>query len=109
MPDPEPPEIEELERAAAAHLRRLDADPANIASATAAQRLEAIADDLRRNPHTALWTELERLDELAGGMDAISDYADLAAAYRSRIGVTEHPPDGAAYLFGLLAIARSLV
>lgn len=106
---PEPPEIEELERAAAAHLRRFDADPENSASASAAQRLDAIADDLRRNPHTAIWTELNALTNWLAESDAISDYADLAAAYRSRIGVTEHPPDGAAYLFGLLAIARSLV
>jgi hypothetical protein len=41
--------------------------------------------------------------------DAISDFAELSADYRRRIGVSEHPVDGAAYLVALLAIARGLV
>ena len=105
----EPPEIEELERTAAWRLRLWDADAGDTASAAAARLLEALADDLRRNDHTALWTELRSIGNWLGESDAISDFAGLAADYRARIGVSEHPADGAAYLLGLLAIARSLV
>jgi hypothetical protein len=105
----EPPEVEELERTAAWRLRLLDADPADTASADAARLLETLAGDLHRNDYAPLWTELRSIGNWLGESDAISDYADLAADYRTRIGVTEHPADGAAYLMGLLAIARSLL
>jgi hypothetical protein len=105
----EPPEIEELERTAAWRLRLVDADAGDTESAEAARLLQALADDLRRNDHNALWTELRSIGNWLAESDAISDYADLAADYRTRIGVAEHPADGAAYLLGLLVIARDLV
>jgi hypothetical protein len=105
----EPPEIGELERTAAWRLRLVDEDAGDTASAAAARRLEALADDLRRNDHTALWMELRSIGNWLAESDAISDFADLAADWRVRIGVSEHPADGAAYLLGLLAIARGLV
>ena len=78
-------------------------------SQRAADLLQAIARDLHRADLAPLWTELRALCNWLGESDAISDYADLAGAYRSRIGVHDHPTDGAAYLRGLLAIARGLV
>ncbi|MGD0106220.1 MAG: hypothetical protein ABSC06_19590 [Rhodopila sp.] len=105
----EPPEIEELERAAAWRLRLVDADPDDTASAVAALLLEALAEDLRRNDYASLWTELRSIGNWLAESDAISDFAELAADYRVRIGVSECPADGAAYLTGLLAIARGLV
>ena len=105
----EPPEVEELERTAAWRLRLADANPGDTASAGAARLLESLAADLRRNDYAALWTELRSIGNWLGESDAISDYSDLAAGYRARIGVAEHPADGAAYLTGLLAIARGLV
>jgi hypothetical protein len=105
----DPPEIEELERAAAWRLRLADADPDDNGHVAAARRLEMLADDLRRHEYASLWTELRSIGNWLGESDAISDYADLAADYRTRIGISDHPPDGAAYLLGLLAIARSLV
>lgn len=104
-----PPEIEQLERTAAWRLRLVDADPNDSASAAAAMLLEALADDLRRNAYADLWTQLRSIGNWLGESDAISDYADLAADYRVRIGVSEHPANGSDYLFGLLAIARGLV
>ena len=71
----ENPEIEELERAAAWRLRLVDADPLDTASADAARLLEALANDLRRNEHAALWTELRALGNWLSESDAISDYA----------------------------------
>jgi hypothetical protein len=107
--DSEPPEIDELERTAAWRLRLVDANPNDTASAAAARTLEALADDLRRNDYPALWTELRSIGNWLGESDAISDYAGLAADYRAQIGISEHPSDGAAYLIGLLAIARGLL
>ena len=106
---PDPPEIEELERAAAWRLRLVDADPADHLSRTAAELLQALADDLRRLDLAPHWIELRSLCNWLAESDAISDYADLAAAYRARIGVTDLPRDGADYLRGLLTIAQSLV
>jgi hypothetical protein len=109
MSDSASAELEELERTAAWRLRLVDADPGDATSAAAARSLEALADDLRRNDYAALWLELRSIGNWLGESDAISDYADLTADFRGRIGVTEHPADGAAYLSGLLAIARSLM
>jgi hypothetical protein len=106
---PEPPEIEELERAAEWRLRLVDADPTDQVSAKAAALLQRLADDLRRNDYTPLWTELRSIGNWLAESDAISDHADLAFDYRARIGVSDYPADGADYLRGLLAIAQSLV
>ncbi len=106
---PEPPEIEELERAAAWRLRLVDADPGDQVSAAAALVLQRLADDLRQHDYAPLWTELRSIGNWLAESDAISDYADLALGYRTRIGPYETPADGADYLRGLLAIARSLV
>jgi hypothetical protein len=105
----EPPEIEELEDTAAWRRRMLDADPNDTDSAAAAERLEFLARNLRDHDYTSLWTELRSIGNWLGESDLISDYAELARAYRARIGVSEHPADGAAYLRGLLAIAQGLV
>jgi hypothetical protein len=105
----EPPEIDELERTAAWRLRLVDADPDDTASAAAAQALETLANDLRHNDHAALWTELRSIGNWLGESDAISDYAELTADYRARIGTSAHPANGADYLRALLAIAQSLV
>lgn len=103
-------EAEDLDRTAAWRLRRVDADPSDSASAAAAAALlESLAEDLRRNDYQAQWAELRSIGNWLAESDAISDYADLASDYRVRIGKTEHPADGAAYLEGLLAIARGLV
>jgi hypothetical protein len=106
---PEPPEIEDLESAAEWRLRLVDADASDTVSAASALLLRRLADDLRRNDYAPLWTELRSLSNWLGESDAISDYSDLAADYRARIGVSERPADGSDYLRGLLAIARGLI
>ena len=80
------PEIEDLERTAAWRLRLVDADPTDTASENAARRLEALADDLRQNDYTALWTELRAVGNWLGESDGISDYAErtLRASRRRR-------------------------
>ncbi len=106
---PDPPEIEELERTAAWRLRLVDADPSDRASKRAAELLHALAEELRNPDLAPLWMELRALGNWLAESDAISDYAELAAEYRGRIGVSEHPADGTAYLRALLTIAKSLV
>ena len=105
----DPFEIDELERAAAWRLRLVDADPDDHASRTAAERLQTLADELRRDDLDALWAELDALRNWLGESGLISDYAGLAADYRSRIGVTATPSDAAAYVRALLEIAQGLV
>jgi hypothetical protein len=105
----DPPEIEELERTIDWRLRLLDADPGDDASQAAVALLQRIADDLRSPALQPLWIELRALCNWLGESDAISDYAELAAAYRARIGSEVWPAGGADYLRGLLAIAQSLV
>lgn len=103
------PDIEALEVTLDWRLRRLDADPADTASAEAARRIEALIDDLTRNACPALWSELTALVNWLGESDAVSDFAELAADYRNRIGVSVHPADGADYIRALQDIARSLI
>jgi hypothetical protein len=105
----EPPEIEELERAAEWRLRLVDAHASDTASAAIASTLQRLADDLRCNDYAPLWTELQPIGHWLSESDAISDYSDLAAEYRARIGVSDHPANGSDYLHGLLAIARGLI
>jgi hypothetical protein len=106
---PEPPEIEELERAAEWRLRLADADAGDTASAAIALVLQRLADDLRCNDYAPLWTELQSIANWLSESDAISDYSEFAAEYRARIGVSDHPANGSDYLRGLLAIARGLI
>ena len=106
---PEPLEIEELESTAEWRLRRVDADAGDTASAAAATMLLRLAEDLRRNDYAQLWAELRSIGNWLAELDAISDYAGLAAEYRLRIGVFDHPANGSDYLRGLLAIARGLI
>jgi hypothetical protein len=105
----DPQEVEDLERVAAWRRRLVDADPSDAASLSAADLLERIAEDLRHNPYADLRTELQAIGNWLGEGDLISDYAELAEDYRQRIGISETPADGAAYLQALLAIARSLI
>lgn len=105
----ERPEIEALERTAAWRLRRVDADPTDTASAIAARRLEALAEDLRCHAYAEAWQALAAMLTWLGESDAVSDFADLAEEYRLAIGVSAHPADGAAYLRALQDLARSLI
>ncbi|WP_428485428.1 hypothetical protein [Rhodopila sp.] len=103
----DPSEVEELERTACWHLRLHDVDSGNHSRAAA--RLDVLVEDLRRNDYTPLWVELRAIGNWLAESDMISDYAELAFEYRSRIGLSEMPADGADYLRSLLEIARGLI
>lgn len=102
-------EADELERVAAWRRRLVDADPDDRLSARAASRLDRLAAGLRAGGDAACWSELRALAGWPGESDLISDYAEAAAGYRARIGITPDIPDPAAHVQALLAIARSLV
>jgi len=107
-PEPDPPEVEELERCAAWRLRLVDANPSDTKSVIAAALLEKLAEELRRTIGSAPARELAAVCNWLSESDAISDFAELAGEYRSRIGISEMPADAQDYLRGLLAIARTL-
>jgi hypothetical protein len=100
-------DIESLENTIAWRLRRLDADPTDVASANAVRVLEALVTDLRQGNHAEAWTALGAVLNWLGESDAISDYTGLAADYRNSLGA--EPIDGAGYILGLQAIAQSLI
>jgi hypothetical protein len=105
----QPQEAEELLQTVAWRRRQVDADPDDAVSTTAAVLLQDLAEDLDRNDLAPLFLQLRSVGNWLAESDAISDYADLAARYRVRIGVSEHPADGGDYLRALLAIAQSLI
>ena len=104
--DGDPPEVAELEEAAVWRLRRFDADPADRQSAAAAQSLQTLADGLRGMGNSPLLAELHALCNWLDESGNISDFAQAAHAYRTRIGVDRHPTDATAYLRALLELAR---
>jgi hypothetical protein len=106
MTEDDLPEIAELEAAAEWRLQQVDANPANASSITAAQRLRALADDLRRIGDSPLRAELYGICGWLSESDNITDFALSARDYRRRIGIDVHPEDGEAYLRALIALAR---
>lgn len=102
----DPPESAALEETAAWRLRLVDADPTDRQSAAAAERLQQLAEDLRRNRAAKLHAELGAICSWLAESDDISDFAFLAQEYRRRIGIDAFPETGDDYLRALLDLAR---
>lgn len=106
MTEEEPPEVQDLEIAAERRMQQVDANPEDRVSAAAAQRLLALAEDVRRLSGSPLMQEFHAicgwLDEF-GGTD---DFQQLAHEYRWQIGISYDPEDGEAYLRALIGLAR---
>ncbi len=100
------PEAEELESAAAWRMRKADADPRDTASAAAADRLQALADDLRASGPTPLLGEYRCICNWLAESDGIEDFNHVAHEYRTAIGVTHMPETGEGYLLALIALAK---
>lgn len=95
--------------AAAWRLRLLDADPDDQASRAAADRLQALADDLRRAELGPLWTELRSVCNWLGSptRPRTTPTSPRTIVPGSAFMTTrETGPD---YLRGLLAIAQGLI
>jgi hypothetical protein len=102
----DPIEAAELERAADWRIRKLGENPADEASATAARRLQTLADDVRRLRGLPVYTEYLAILNWLGEFDVTEDFAERAHDYRSRIGVEHFPENGEAYLRALIALAK---
>jgi len=105
-PEPDPPEVESLERAAEQCLRRVDRDPGDRQSAEAAARLQKLADDVRGLQAGSLWREYMAINNWLAESDDLADFVYLAHEYRMRIGVDVWPATGEDYLRDLLALAK---
>ena len=103
---PDPQEVADLEAAAEWRLRKVDANPGDLQSAAAAQRLQKLADDLRYLQASPLYREFGAICNWLAESDDISDFAQLARDYRRRIGIDAFPETGEDYLRALLELAR---
>jgi hypothetical protein len=101
----DPLEVTELERAAEWRLRLVDADPGDQQSAAAAKLLQTLADELRQLQGSPLYREYGAICNWLAESDDISDFAQLAHDYRTRIGFGESPRTGEDYLRALLQLA----
>ena len=99
-------EADALERTAEWRLRKLDADPSDATSRTAAAMLERLADELRRLGTSPSLREYAAICNWLGESGEIADFMDMAQDYRARIGIDRFPADGEAYLQALLALAK---
>jgi hypothetical protein len=99
-------EAEDLERTAEWRMRKLDADPSDAVSRTAAALLEQLAADVRRLAGSPVFYEYAAICNWLGESDGIADFADMAHDYRTRIGADRFPADGEAYLRDLIELAK---
>jgi len=102
----DPPEVQDLERAAEWRLSRVDLDPHDSKSAEAAALLQRLANELRPLQGSSLYRELGAICNWLAESDDISDFAQRAHDYRQRIGVDVWPESGEAYLRALLDMAK---
>jgi hypothetical protein len=100
------PEAEELERAAAWRLRK--ADEGDRTSAAAAERLQAIADDLRAHGTTPLVAEFRCICNWLAESEGIEDFSEFAHRYRVGIGFAHTPMTGDDYIGALIALSKDV-
>lgn len=98
------PEAEDLERAAAWRLR--EADAGDTASAAAAERLQAIVNDLRAQGTTPRVAELRCICNWLAESDGIEDFNHFAHEYRIGIGFAHTPATGEDYVTALIALSK---
>jgi hypothetical protein len=99
-------EVEQLERAAAWRLRKVDADPADQQSRAAAAHLEMLAEDMWRLRGSVSFREYMAICNWLGESGEIADFTDMANDYRARVGIDHWPQDSEAYLRALIALAK---
>ncbi len=100
------PEAEELERAAAWRLRK--ADEGDQASAAAAARLQALADDLKAQGTTPLVAEYRCICNWLAESEGIEDFNHFAHEYRVGIGFAHRPASGDDYIRALIKLSKDV-
>lgn len=100
------PEAEELERAAAWRMRKVDADPSDQASLKAARHLEKLAAEVRGLRGSKAHAEYVAMRNWLGESDDVSELAMRIEYFNQRLGFGTWAEDGEGYLRALLEMAR---
>ena len=99
-------EAEELEKVADWRLRKVDANPADEASAKAARQLHKLAGDLRAGVDAKLLDEYHCICNWLSESDGISDFVSRAQDWREMVGFGEWAETGEDYLRTLIGLAQ---
>jgi hypothetical protein len=102
----DPLEAIELERIADWRIRKLGENPDDAESATAAQLLQQLANDLRELAGSAAYKEYQAICGWLDEFDGMAELAEYAQDYRMRIGVDKFPANGEEYLRVLIGFAK---
>jgi hypothetical protein len=100
------PEIDELERAAAWRLRKVDEDPSDDRSATAAAQLQKIAEELRSLSASPMYAEYQCMCNWLSESDAISELALRREDFHTMFGFGRWAESGEGYIRALLEMAK---
>ena len=100
------PEAVELERTADWRIRKLGENPDDLQSARASELLQKLADEVRALAGSAIYREYRAICGWLDEFDGMAELAEYAQDYRARIGVSEFPADGEAYLKVLIGFAK---
>ena len=96
----------ELERAADWRIKKLEENPADPHSASAAALLQKLADELRTLQGSPVYREYQAICGWLDEFDGMAELNEYAHAYRMRIGVEHFPADGDEYLRVLIGFAK---
>lgn len=104
--DDDPREAVELDNAAEARLRQVDADPSDRHSAEIARHLQQLATEVRALRDSKLYVELMAICHWLDEFDGMQDFAARAYEFRSHIGEDLWIESGEEYLRALIELAR---
>ena len=104
--DDDPREAIELDNAAEARLRKVDADPSDHHSAEVAQHLQQLAAEVRSLRDSPLYLELLAICNWLDEFDGMADFELRAYDFRRRIGEELWVESGEEYLRALIELAR---
>jgi hypothetical protein len=104
--DDDPREAVELDNAAEARLRRVDANPSDHHSAEVARHLQQLAAEVRALRDSTLYVELTAICNWLDEFDGMPDFVARAYEFRSQIGDALWVESGEEYLRALIELAR---
>ena len=102
----DPREAVELDNAAEARLRKVDADPSDRHSAELARHLQQLATEVRSLRDSKLYAELLALCNWLDEFDGMPDFEIRAYEFRNRIGEELWVESGEEYLRALIELAK---
>ena len=108
MQGDDPLEAAELERTADWRIKKLGENPNDAESATAAQLLQKLADEIRALAGSPAYREYQAICGWLDEFDGMAELGEYAHDYRLRIGIDHFPADGEAYLRVLIGFAKDI-